>query len=310
MSAAKREREARSTRPEPFATMRPDLLLAAAITLPGPALKALLLLHAAWTTRPGQKKGRAIVPHAVMWREGGIGLRGRNAPSRALAALECAGLISLARGATRPGRQGGATASAAEWRLPERDGEPVPMRLPLGVRGAQGKVRLHAERIRADVRQLSPAAFRMLVAIIASPHRDRHGALANPAPMPLSAARLAALLGCSLTSAKRSLVELTGSGRLTLMAPGSGRQAARYSLAGAYRQHERRMVLAAGKQSTVTAGGPKQPATVTAGGPKARSGPPVETVNGCRASRSGPPAVPHEGTMIRSAAAGTRSRAA
>ena len=192
MSAAKRAREARRAKPEPYATIRPDVLLSAATGLSAPALKALLLLEASW--RPGrncESGGRAGIAIALLREMGGAGLQGWNAGRDALAELQRKKLIVAAEPAIRPGGPGGARPRAATWRLPHRDGEPVDLAVPAGIARPEGRLRWNVGRIRHDVAALSPLAIRLLVTVIALPHRDRDGALREDAPLVLSLSALA-----------------------------------------------------------------------------------------------------------------------
>lgn len=241
MAGEPRRKQAKKAKPDPYATFRPDVALAAAISLDGAALKLWYLLHAAW--RPGPKgsdnPGRAILPYTEAQKHGGIGLRGATSVCEAFRALEHHGLIRLLVAATRPGGPGGGLGLANEWQLPDRDGEPVELRLGAGISAPRGKLRLNASRIRYDVKKLASRHFKVLMYLVARLDRRDDGSLANSVPFSISQEAIATALNIPSSSVGRALAKLEESGRLVCDEPHRGRRSALWSLAPCYQHHER-----------------------------------------------------------------------
>jgi hypothetical protein len=249
MSAAKRAREARRRRPDPYATIHADLMLAMACSLPAVELAAWLLLNANHVPGP-DGTGEAVLPYATATRgirrgatEGGVGPASYR---RAIVGLVRRGVVELKRPGVRPGAAGGAQprGKAAVYTLPHRTSSPPRLAWPpqlqrAGVGRPEGKVRIRAERIRADVRGLSSPALRVLLVAISVGDRTAAGALRDPSPRSLSPTVLAGYTGLSRASVARGLAELVEAGRLSVACPGAGRRSARYGLAACYRSHER-----------------------------------------------------------------------
>ncbi len=230
---------------EPFATLRPDLVCAAAVELPGPALKLWLLLEAAWRPpRKGQVSGRACVPHTVARRIGGPGLTSPNAVTDAFRLLRARGLIEQVQSPVRPSSRPSSRSvdpRAAEYKLVDRDGErwsPLPM--PAGMRVTSGRLRLHVERIRYDVRTLSSTELRLMMLTVAQQHRDRFGAVVSLDPIRIDLDATAAWLGCTSVTIRRTRDALLRLGRLVQVEPAAGRRPPSYRLAATYLGHERR----------------------------------------------------------------------
>ena len=200
---------------------------------------------------------------------------GRSAIAAAFRRLKASGFIVLVREGTRPNAPGAAAGQrqATVWDLPTRyaHARPMPL-LPHGVDRPRGKVRLNVHRIRADVRELSPAATKVLAFAVARQHRDKHGGLVETAPFPLPARQLARALRLSASGVAEAVGELAAMGRLLLAKPQSGRRPATYKLRGHYTRHEKHGGrVPALPEPMVTTGGPgsgrKRPETAAASVP-------------------------------------------
>jgi hypothetical protein len=247
VSTAKRERERRerarrsragSGSVAAFAWLPGALLLFAASRAFRPtALQLLLLLHAAW--RPGKGAGRGSTFVSYAQAQAAM-CCGRTAVKKGFDALSLAGLIELAERGTRPNGPHGAAKRATTWFIPSREeGRRLPpICLPPGVARPGGAVRWHCERIRADVRALSPAALKVLAFCIGRLHRDRNGAVAMPAPFALPQAATGVLLGLSAAAVNSAVRQLVATGRLLLAQKGAGSRAATYELARSYVKHQ------------------------------------------------------------------------
>ncbi|MBD0275870.1 MAG: hypothetical protein ICV73_28575 [Acetobacteraceae bacterium] len=261
MSAAKRRRDALRRRGcEPFATLRCDDLLSAACLLSSVELRLWLLLHAAYRPPPqgSAKPGEAFVSFS---QAAGTAKHGRSALAAAFRRLRASGLIVLVREGTRPRAPGAAALGrrAAVWDLPSRHpGERPKPPLPAGVERPWGKVRLNVHRVRADVRQLSPAATKALAYAVAHRSRSKDGALAEDGPFVLPVRSPARALGLSESGVAEAIAELVGTGRLLRAERPSGRRPATFKLHGHYMKHERHVgTTPAPPKPMVTTGSPQ-----------------------------------------------------
>ena len=241
--AERRGRKRRGGSPrEPFATMHADLVLACATTMTGPAFALLLMMNANFTV-PAGTEGEAVVPQA----EARKAIRaGPGTIVRAFRDLEERGFARLKRAGVSPRTAGGGQreGKAAVYELPHRTHSAPrldwPARLQgMGVRRPDGKMRRHAERIRADVSELSGNALRLLYAVAAMRRRSDKGVVVDHRPEPLGPARAAEILGIGRASAARALAELVAEGRLLVAGPAHGSVPAAYALARAYQRMER-----------------------------------------------------------------------
>ena len=137
---------------------------------------------------------------------------------------------------------------AAVYKLPYRTPSAPRLDWPPGLQTAKvkrpdGKLRLPAARIRADVSGLSCTALCILYLIAAMKKRDASGVLLDREPEPIGPAKLASLAGVSRATAARALAELVKAGRLLVTAPGRGSAPAHYALASAYHRKERSRAL-------------------------------------------------------------------
>lgn len=231
MSAAKRALERRrrnGVRSAPFAWFRADLLVSQSVCGLSPAgVRVWLLLNANYHG----EKGETVLPYAGATKTAGMGRAQIAAGFR-----ECqdAGLAVLERPGTRPSRAGAARGLAAVWRLPHRErGEQPPVPLPPNVRRPNGKVILHCERIRDDVKTLSPTTLKLLVFAVGLLDRNAEGH-ADQIAFELPLDRIADLLGLSRATVKRALAELRESKRLVVVEAGKGTRRTTYSLGAVY----------------------------------------------------------------------------
>jgi hypothetical protein len=243
VSAAKRARDAKRAQPrtEPYARITAAHLLALACCLSPDGVRLVLLLHANWTVdpaRPGSEHGRTVLPYAVALRNG---FKSRKAIKRAFDELTAAGVIVLDRPGTSPQRAGCARGAAAVWRLPNREGGDAGVKLPLpaSVKVPSGVVRWNAGQMRADSRDLSSAALKVLAMLIAFRPRDGRGALVLPKPMVLSARRFAQLLQMPASRCAVAVNELLAKRRITEAAPAKGRAPRSLEVASCYQRHDR-----------------------------------------------------------------------
>lgn len=261
MSAATRQRETlRQKGCEPFATLRCDDLLSAACFLDPVMLRLWLMLHAAYRPPPkgSAKPGETFISFSQAVR---MTKHGRSTIAAAFRRLEASGFIVLVRQGTRPRAPGAAVQGrqATVWDLPSRhSGERPKPPLPDGVERPWGKVRLNVHRLRADVRELSPAATKVLAFAVAHRNRAEGGGLAENVPFALPARLLARALGMSASGVAEATAELAEAGRLLRAGEPSGRRSATYKLRGHYTRHEKHGGrMPALPKPMVTTGSPK-----------------------------------------------------
>jgi biotin operon repressor len=221
-------------------------------------LRLWLLLHAAWKpTQGGAKAGETFIAYSQAAEMIG---HGRTALAVAFQRLRASGLIVLVRQGTRPRAPGAAVLGrqATVWDLPSRhSGERPKPPLPAGVERPWGKVRLNVNRLRADVRDLSPAATKVLAFAVAYRSRTRDGNLVMDASFALPTRFLARALGMSASSVAKATADLVKTGRLVLDEKPSGRRPATFRLHGRYTKHERHVgKRPAPPRAMVTTGGP------------------------------------------------------
>ncbi len=258
VSSAKRLREARRRKGrEPFATLRCDDLLSAACALDPAALRVWLLLHAAY--KPPEVTGGTGEAFISFTQAVEMAGHGRSAIATAFRRLRASGHIVLVREGSRPRAQGAAAGEAAVWNLPSRSSDPRPKPpLPAGVERPEGKVRWNAHRLRADIRDLSPAATKVLAFAVAHRRREKDGRLAGNVPFNLAARPLARALDLSASGVAKATGELVKTGRLLRAGEPSGRRPAAFTLAAAYTKHEPRGgALPLPPKPMVTTGGPR-----------------------------------------------------
>ncbi|MCQ4162654.1 helix-turn-helix domain-containing protein [Roseomonas sp. GC11] len=248
MSGRDRLKMARKGSVEPFATLRCDALLLAACTLPAAGLRAVLLANANWVPNPrGAPGGKAVLSYQQILFPRGIreafdspapaGL-GRSAVAEGLRQAEQAGWLIRLRNGTRPGTAGSAIGAATEWDVPHRHGAAAPRLVwPSGMpRAPEGKIRLHAERIRQDVATLTPNTLRVFAYMLSHGDRTAEGALAGGEEFPLSASVLQKRTKLSRAIIHKAIQELIAARKLFLCQAGVGRKAATYRLARAYQR--------------------------------------------------------------------------
>jgi len=245
MSGLERERAARKARQVPFATMRADALLLAAINLPPVALRAYWIANATWTPSSKHPPGLAVVGYkdiaAPLRRHRGRQpvAAPRTCPSQstiktALEATVSGGFMDVVTLGSRPGAAGGGRGVSSAWRVFHRHAAAPPLKWPGKLHRPDGKVRLVGLAMLHDAHQLTPTALRALAFLIACRDRTKLGALVAPSAFALSARSLATRLRLSRSAAADAIAELVQGKRLILTSAAQGSRPSMYRLAQRY----------------------------------------------------------------------------
>jgi len=143
-------------------------------------------------------------------------------------------LLVRVKAGSRPSQAGGGRGEAAEYDLPDRHGSAAPkVQLPANIQRPQGKVRLHANRIRCDAEELPGTALRLLYYLVALKNRTEEGKIIENNFF-ISCLQISKELDVSASRIHECLETLTSTGRLRLVELGKGRRPSQYALEGRY----------------------------------------------------------------------------
>lgn len=223
----------------PFATIPVTLLAARRVReLSGIAVRVLIWAEAGWNPNHGVVMSQHHLAKSLNVRRAKV--------SSAIRKLLAAELFTMISPSIRPGVMGSSgPGRAAIYDLPHRHYGSV-VRFNAGDRRLQGYLKMWSTDLRSVAAQISDAAARVFLIIVAVA-RKHDGSLSNAAePLDLTSRRLARdLPGMSERTARRAVAEICELGLLRLMMPRMGRRAAQYQPAGvlvtriARRKHRR-----------------------------------------------------------------------
>jgi len=223
--------------------MRSDALLRVVLTTSAIGLRIYLLANAAWAPSQSGKCFKAILsyaaiqrPHTIRHPDVRIDAKhpGRTSIAAGINELAEKALMVCTKAGSRPSSAGGGRGEAAEYDLPDRHGAAAPrVQLPAHVQRPQGKVRLHANRIRRDAEELPGPALRLLYYLVALKNRTEKGKILDN-NFYFSRSRIAKTLDLSVSTIHQCLKILISLGRVNSIELGKGRRPSQYALAAAY----------------------------------------------------------------------------
>lgn len=248
MSGPIRRRDANRQKPEPFFTLRCDMLSAAACRFTNVAFRCFIVANACWVpTKPDASAGLVVLPHQMIRHPHPSGKPKPEAPSQrniapAIDEVLRSGWMECRSKGIAPKRSGSARVAgkAATFDLPCRHkGRGFLVEMPVIFRRPQGSIRLNSTRARADAAELKPLHLRLLYFLASLHDRDRLGALANANCFSVSANEIAEAFCVSRSAINEAVRALVVARRLLLQERRSGRRPATYAFASPYTSFER-----------------------------------------------------------------------